>query len=98
MIFGPPKPEAQTSIGRLCDRLVYVDAPEELRVRRVREQRGWSSADVQARQKAQLPLTEKRAAADHVLDNSASLPHLERQVDELVRLWGVAPRASRPRA
>jgi len=82
--------------GRLCDRLVYVDAPEELRRRRVAEQRGWTATDMAAREEAQLPLTEKRAAADHVLDNSAGLAHLERQVDELVRLWGVAPETSRP--
>jgi dephospho-CoA kinase len=81
----------------LCDRLLYVDAPEEVRRSRVAEQRGWTAKDMEAREAAQLPLTEKRAAADHVLDNSAGLAHLERQVDELVRLWGVAPETTRPR-
>ncbi len=79
----------------LCDRLVFVEAPEELRVKRVAEQRGWTAKDVEAREGAQLPLTEKRGVADHVLDNSTSLAHLERQVDDLLRLWGVAPEAVR---
>jgi dephospho-CoA kinase len=79
----------------LCDRLVYVDAPRELRLRRVAEQRGWSEKDMEAREAAQLPLTEKRGLADHVLDNSGSLAHLEQQVDELLRLWGLAGPAAR---
>jgi dephospho-CoA kinase len=77
--------------SELCDRLVYVDAPRELRVRRVAEQRGWTAKEVEAREGAQLPLTEKRVRADHVLDNSASLEHLGRQVADLLHLWGLAP-------
>jgi dephospho-CoA kinase len=73
----------------VCDRLVFVDAPRELRLRRVAEQRGWSAPEVEARESAQLTLTEKRLRADHVLDNSASLAHLQQQVDELLPLWGL---------
>jgi dephospho-CoA kinase len=72
----------------VCDRLVYVDAPREARLRRVAEQRGWTAQEVEAREAAQLPLTAKAAHADHTLDNSASLEHLQRQVDDLVRRWG----------
>jgi dephospho-CoA kinase len=73
----------------LCDRLVYVDAPHELRLARVAQQRGWTEEEMLARESAQLPLTEKRVRADHVLDNSASPAHLQRQVDDLLQLWGV---------
>jgi dephospho-CoA kinase len=70
----------------VCDRLVFVDAPREQRVRRVAG-RGWSEEELARREAAQLPLTEKAARADHVLDNSRSLEHLERQVDDLLRRW-----------
>jgi dephospho-CoA kinase len=72
----------------VCDSLVYVDAPREVRRERVARQRGWSETEVEAREQAQLPLTEKAVRADHVLNNSASLEHLNRQVNDLLHLWG----------
>jgi dephospho-CoA kinase len=74
----------------VCDHLVYVDAPREVRLERVARQRGWNEKEVQAREQAQLPLTEKAVRADHVLDNSASLEHLNGQVNDLLHLWGLA--------
>ena len=80
----------------VCDRLVYVDAPREARLRRVAGQRGWAAREVQAREGAQMPLTHKAARADHVLDNSASLEHLGRQVRELLLQWGLLPAGAAP--
>ena len=76
--------------NEVCDRLVYVDAPREVRLQRVARQRGWNEKEMQAREQAQLPLTEKAVRADHVLDNSATLEHLNRQVNDLLHLWGLA--------
>jgi dephospho-CoA kinase len=75
--------------NEICDKLVFIDAPHHLRVQRVREQRGWTPQELQARERAQLALTKKAAQADHVLDNSAELPHLSRQVDDLLDQWGL---------
>src|SRR5262245_31768828 len=74
-----------------CDKLIFVDAPEEVRYRRLAEQRNWTAQEVQAREGAQLPLTWKRARADHVLDNSAGPENLERQIESLAHLWGLGP-------
>jgi dephospho-CoA kinase len=73
----------------VCDHLVFIEAPREVRLRRVAEQRGWSLQEVEAREAAQLPLTAKAAHADHTLDNSTSLERLDHQVADLVRLWKV---------
>ncbi len=75
----------------VCDRLIFVDAPAEQRRRRVADRRGWTAEELNAREAAQLPLTEKAARADHILDNSGSLEQLSRQVDDLLRLWGLSP-------
>jgi dephospho-CoA kinase len=75
----------------VCDRLVYVDAPRDVRLRRLAEQRGWSAEQLAAREQAQLALTEKARRADDVLDNSGTPEALARQVDELLQRWGVAP-------
>jgi dephospho-CoA kinase len=81
--------------SEVCDRLIYLEAPRALRLERVARQRGWSEKEVDAREQAQLPLTEKVVRADHVLDNSASLEHLNRQVIDLLHLWGLSQTCSR---
>ena len=73
----------------VCDHLVFIEAPREVRLRRVAEQRGWTVQEVEAREAAQLPLTAKAAQADHTLDNSTTLERLDHQVADLVRLWNV---------
>ena len=77
--------------NEVCDRLVFIEAPRAVRLERVARQRGWSEKEVEAREQAQLPLTEKAVRADHVLDNSASLEHLNRQVNDLLHLLGIGP-------
>jgi dephospho-CoA kinase len=77
--------------NRYCDRLVYVDAPRDVRHRRVAEQRGWTAKEVEARTTAQMPLTDKVSRADDVVDNSRSAEETARRVDELLRQWGLFP-------
>jgi len=73
--------------NRVCDRLVYVDAPREVRLRRLAEQRGWSAEEVAARENVQMPLAEKRQRADFVIDSSGPPEQVAAQVDRLQRLW-----------
>jgi dephospho-CoA kinase len=73
----------------VCDRLVFVDAPPEIRLGRVKNTRGWSVEDAQRREAAQLPLTRKRSVADHIIYNSSSTESLVRQVDDLLDRWGL---------
>jgi dephospho-CoA kinase len=68
-----------------CDRLIFVDAPRETRLRRLAEQRGWSAKEVDARESAQMPVPEKKRRADYVLDNSGPPEALARQVEDLWR-------------
>jgi dephospho-CoA kinase len=80
----------------VCDRLVFVDAPPEVRLERLRSKRGWSVEDAQRREAAQLPLTRKRSVADHIIDNSSSHDALVRQVDDLLNRWGLAREPASP--
>lgn len=56
----------------ICDAIVYVDVPEELRQQRVAE-RGWDATMLAAREASQLSLDQKQTAANHIIDNSGSL-------------------------
>ncbi len=68
---------------KLCKMLVFVDAPLELRHDRAL-QRGWTTQDFIAREAAQLPIEQKRARADLIIDNSATVEYTQAQVE---RLW-----------
>ncbi|MFW6058828.1 MAG: dephospho-CoA kinase [Phycisphaeraceae bacterium] len=54
-----------------CDVLVLVEAPREVRLRRLQEHRGWSEAELDRREKNQWPLDSKRKRADYIVNNHA---------------------------
>jgi dephospho-CoA kinase len=73
------------------DAVLVVDAPLEVRVRRVMARSGLSREEVLARDARQLPAAEKRRRASVVIDNAGSLQELEAQVDAALRSTGVFP-------
>ena len=66
-----------------ADRVVVVDTPEDVAVRRLVASRGMSEDDVRRRLGAQADRATRLAGADHVLTNDGTLEHLRRQVDAL---------------
>lgn len=70
----------EAGLDRECDLVLFVDAPRELRLRRLRESRGWEEAELDRRERAQWPLDRKRARADHVISNDADLASLRIRV------------------
>lgn len=75
--------------GSLADRLVYVDAPRPVRLARVAA-RGWTDADLAAREAAQLPADDKRRRCDAGLMNDGTTDQLQAGVDRLLAGWGIA--------
>ncbi|MFC7724486.1 dephospho-CoA kinase [Nocardioides sp. GCM10028917] len=65
------------------DAVVVVDAPAELQVQRMVEDRGWTREDAEARIAAQATREERLAIATHVVDNTGSLADLRRQVEAI---------------
>jgi dephospho-CoA kinase len=78
----------------ICNHIVYVDAPRELRVARLAQRSGWTETEVAAREAAQLALEIKRNHADAIITNTGSRRDLNEQVDTLLRKWGVATPAT----
>lgn len=75
----------------VCDHLVYVDAPRDVRLARLASRSGWSAADVTARESAQMAADEKRKRSDVVLMNDGSQAMLQNHVDQLLREWNLMP-------
>lgn len=63
--------------------VIVVDAPEEVRVRRLVEARGMAEGDVRSRIAAQATVEQRRAAADVWLDNSGAQDEVDAAVDAL---------------
>jgi dephospho-CoA kinase len=69
-----------------CDEIVYVDAPEAVRLARTRE-RGWDAEHHRARERAQASLDRRRSAATRVLQNAGTREDLERACRALFEEW-----------
>ncbi len=74
---------------RVCDHLVFIESPREIRIERLKVQRGWSVHQIEEREQAQMPLAEKRRHADAVIDNSTDADAVAGQVQSLLERWGV---------
>jgi dephospho-CoA kinase len=77
--------------NNVCDRLVYVHAPRDARLARLAAGRGWGPKEVEEREGNQLSLTEKATRADDAVDTSGPPEEVQRQVDQLLRHWGLGP-------
>lgn len=66
----------ETGADREVDAVVLVDAPAEERIRRMVQHRGLEREEAEAVMQAQGSAADKRARADYVVDNDASLAEL----------------------
>lgn len=66
----------EVGLDKECDVVVFVDAPREQRVARAKATRGWDEEEMAKREKAQVPVEEKRRLADHVVVNDSTLDAL----------------------
>lgn len=75
----------ESELDQQCDRLVFVDTPDDLRLQRVRDSRGWDAQELEKRDRQQLPLDTKRQSADYVISNDQDLAHLDEQVRHVLQ-------------
>lgn len=76
--------DAEHGLAKLCDVLLFIEVPADVRERRAVANRGWAPSEVARREAAQLPLDEKRARADFILPNDGDLEQLSREVERVL--------------
>lgn len=79
----------ETGWNKVCDWIVYVHSPRRTRLDRLKTQRGWTQEEVEARESAQWPLAQKILKSDYVIDNGDTPAETARQVDDLLKEWGL---------
>lgn len=70
----------EAGLDAVCDAVIFVDAPWETRLERVKASRGWDEAELKRREDSQLPLDEKRLRSDDILINNGDVGELAEQV------------------
>jgi dephospho-CoA kinase len=60
----------EMGLDEACDQVLVIDAPEEIRVSRVKRSRDWEKEDLKKRQARQMSAEIKRQRADRIIDNS----------------------------
>jgi dephospho-CoA kinase len=75
----------ERGLHRGMDALIVVSASPAAQKQRLMARDGLSAAEADARLAAQLPLADKLAAADHVVDNSGSIDETRRRVEDIWR-------------
>ena len=63
------------------DAVIVVEAPDEVRVGRLLQERNMSEADARARMSAQATNAERRAVADYVISTETSVEETRREVE-----------------
>lgn len=79
----------ETGWHRHCDRIVFVDAPREIRLARLKQTRGWDEAELVRREKTQTSLDEKKRRSDAVIVNDSDFENVNRQVKDALEHWKI---------
>jgi dephospho-CoA kinase len=74
----------EAQLTNLVTEIWVVSCDRSLQIARLQQRNGLTSKQAQARIDSQIPLAEKIAAADIVLDNSFDLAHLYAQIDTAI--------------
>ena len=73
---------------KLCDKIVFVDVPLEIRLQRAHE-RGWDSDELIKREKNQIAVETKRQRATDILNNANTKESTFQQAAEKWLSWGL---------
>lgn len=80
IVIDAPVLFAVPDIVKLCDSIVFVDAPPELRLRRIMDRDGLSGQEASRRMEAQGFMESWKRQCDIVLENRGDLQQLEREI------------------
>jgi dephospho-CoA kinase len=74
----------ESKLQHMVDKIVVVYAPAEMQLARMMERDELDEAQARKRLRAQLPIEQKKAEADFLIDNQGTREETERQVEQLL--------------
>ena len=70
----------ETGLHEKCDTVVFIEAPQSVRLARVQATRGWDAGELGRRENSQMPLDTKRKLSEYVVENTADADVVRGQV------------------
>lgn len=74
----------ESNLANLCDIILFIDTTNQVRQRRVKDDRNWESAELARRERFQQSPTLKKKNADYVIDNNLSK---EDTINQVAVFW-----------
>ena len=84
LVFGDVPLLYECNMAQMFDRIMVVSAPRETQIARLLARDGLSRKDAERRIDAQMPLAQKCALADAVIDTDGSMENTRAQVRALI--------------
>jgi dephospho-CoA kinase len=73
----------ETGLQKICDYVIVVYVKGPLQIKRIQKRSGLTKLEILKRMKAQMPMKEKIARANFVIDNQGHINQTQKQVEEL---------------
>lgn len=77
----------ESKLQYMCDKTLLVYADEGIQLQRLMQRNQLSEKEAMARIHSQMPLREKKALADAVIDNNGRIEETEKQLWDILRDW-----------
>ncbi|MBN8200807.1 dephospho-CoA kinase [Bacillus sp. NTK034] len=77
----------ESKLQYMCDKTLLVYADEDIQLQRLMQRNQLSEKEAMARIHSQMPLREKKALADAVIDNNGRIEETEKQLWDILRKW-----------
>ncbi|MDF2038870.1 dephospho-CoA kinase [Cytobacillus oceanisediminis] len=77
----------ESKLQYMCDKTLLVYADEDIQLQRLMLRNQLSEKEAMARIHSQMPLREKKALADAVIDNNGRIEETEKQLWDILRKW-----------
>ena len=77
----------EANMQHMGDLVACVTAPEDIQIARMKSRNGYSREEALSRIRNQMPVDEKAARSDVVIDTNVPLEQLERNVQRLYQGW-----------
>lgn len=79
----------ESNLTHLVDKVVVVYVDDDIQLERLMARNGFSKEEAEARIKAQMPLKEKVAKADAVINNNGTIEQTKEQLLTILKQWDV---------
>lgn len=79
----------ESKLQHFVEKILVVAVDEDTQLRRLMARNGFSEQEAKARIASQIPVAEKVAGADGVLQNNGTLDETRAQLHEILMKWGV---------